>query len=259
MGNNINTNPVFIVGLPRSASKWIMHSLNTYSEVCIIHEMHVKRLWRRGNEKRIQNILREPNNHKRMEELRNIFLSDRIIGCFWTLKNVEYTYRSLTTPEINAALAEVNDGRSLINNFMEVSSKHYGKQISGARHPVHYIYLNKLLDWFPDARVLFLTRSMDAIARSWRKKLIPQGANFTLKAFWTMMVTIQSYLNALLAKPVLLKWKSDPRIKLIAYDELIKHPDVIFEGICDHQNLIYDPLMADSSKMFDSAYEQADK
>jgi hypothetical protein len=66
-------------------------------------------------------------------------------------------------------------------------------------------------------------------------------------------------LNALLAKPVLLKWKSDPRIKLIAYDELIKHPDVIFEGICDHQNLIYDPLMADSSKMFDSAYEQADK
>ena len=123
---------------------------------------------------------------------------------------------------------------------------------------INYIYLNKLLDWFPDARVLFLTRSMDTIARSWRKKRVPQDANIAVKTFWIMLVTIQSYLNAFLAKPVLLKWKADHRIKVIPYEGLIKCPEVTFKGICNHLNVDYDPRMTDSSIVFDSAYETAD-
>lgn len=247
--------PVFIVGLPRSASKWIMNAINTYTECCIIHEMHIKRLWRKGNDTRIRYIFRRSKDGDRIKHLGDQIFSDQIIGCFWRMREGEYTIRSLTSSEINSALAEVKDGQTMISAFMEISRIHYGKLRSGARHPVHFLFLGTLLKWFPDARVLFLTRSMNDIAKSWRKKKVPLQANEITKVFWKIIITIQSYLNAMLAKPMLWSWRNDHRIIEISYNDLVERPAVIFQEICAHLDINFDPSMADDSFVYDSAYE----
>lgn len=250
---NNNHKPVFIIGLPRSASKWIMHSLNLYSECCIIHELHVNRLWRIGNEKRLKklNILEIPN---KVEILRNQINSGKFIGCYWSLKDCEYSFDSLDESEIDEALSIVENGRSLITAFTEVSKSHYSKNRPGARHPVHFLYLNKLFDWFPNSQVLFLTRSVSEIAKSWRKKVSNREKNRSKRLIMMVLFTVHSYINGLLAKLVIWKWNSDPRFCKISYNDLITSPSSTFQKMCDHLNISFDPRMADDSIIFDSAY-----
>lgn len=249
-------NPVFIVGLPRAASKWIMNAINTYTECCIAHEMHILRLWRRGNDSTIRAVANDSAGN-RVDALMDLALSERLIGCFWRLRGHEYTVFNLDPSELEAALAGVADGRTMLMAMMETQRRHYNKQRSGARHPVHFIHLGRLFKWFPQARVLFVTRPMGEIARSWCALRVPRETSRIRRVLWTMGISFQSYLNALLAKPVLWARRSDSRVLVVPYHELVAQPSATFERICTHLRTSFDPRMANRSRVYDSAYDPA--
>jgi hypothetical protein len=156
---------------------------------------------------------------------------------------------------LRTALDRVVDGRTMLAAMIEAQRVHYGKWRAGARHPVHYVYLGRLLRWFPDARVLFLTRPMAEIARSWSALRVPRRAKFVVRALWTMGITAHSYLNALLAKPTLWRWRNDHRVLPVSYSELVEHPSDVFRRICAHFEISFDPRMTSASRVYDSAFD----
>ncbi len=251
----ISTDPVFIVGLPRTASKLIMNQINSYSEVCIFHEMHIRRLGRDTTAKIIKKELKKSNNLERLNALSNLVFSTRLKGNFWKLSDHEYIIFRLDPEELKNSLPGVKDAFTLMKTMMEAQRLHYKKLRTGARNPVHFIYLKSLLEKFPNARILFLTRQTKKIIRSWKIKKISPKSHTIKRYLLALFIIGSSHINTLISKIIIWKWKDDPRFFLVSYEKLINNPEAVFKEICAHIRVPFDPRMADISRVYDSAFD----
>lgn len=248
--------PVFIVGLPRTASKWLQNAINTYTECCVVHEMHVLSLWRRGAHSIIKEVIRDRSGKEKVDALMELVLSRRLFGGFWRAASHQYTIFCLESEELRAALSSVEDGRTMLAAMIEAQRLHYGKLRAGARHPVHFVYLGTLLKWFPDARIVFLTRESAEIERSQRAKRISRQATMMRRVLLSTVISLHTRIQALLAAIVLWRWSKDPRVLKVSYRELVEHPSRTFKRICAHLQITFDPRMADSSRKYDSSFDE---
>ncbi|MGC9358308.1 MAG: sulfotransferase [Anaerolineae bacterium] len=256
MSDTSHSSRVFIVGLPRTASKWIQDVLNTHTECCVTHEMHVLTLWRRSGDRVIRQKVHEVTASGKTAALRELVLSERLFGSFWTSREHEYTVFCLTEAELERALDTVCDGQTMLTAMMEAQRGHYSKLRPGSRHPVHFIYLGKLLKWYPDSRVIFLTRRMTEIMRSQRARHVPEEAGWFRRTVLNSAVVLHCVIQSLLATLILWRWEKDARILRVRYSDLVEHSETTFKAICDHVEVPFHIQMIEGSRQYDSAFDE---
>jgi hypothetical protein len=159
---------IFIVGVPRSGTTMMRYLLETSDRVAIARENHFMGhiLGRRG----ARHFFRRAGDLSDDQTIRKIVDMiysgeyERLAGWrrpspywYWLKDNV-------ARDELERRLlAAERSERGLFQTFLRVYADANGKPVMGEKTPTHLNYVDTLLEWFPDARVLHILRDPRAV------------------------------------------------------------------------------------------------
>jgi hypothetical protein len=156
---------LFIVGCARTGSTLIQHILNRAPEVCLAPETHfMKRSRRLRLGERLRSVRSEPDLRDIVDVLYREDRESRRGGWAWLRRNI--------APE--RFLAELASSerseRAIFDAFMRLYAEWLkpegGVRVLGEKTPGHLLHVPRLLEWYPDARILQTFRDPRAVYAS---------------------------------------------------------------------------------------------
>ena len=177
--------PVFIVALHRTGSTLFKNMLNNNPEICMMpDELHLwsPYPWIVDLDDLCHKVRKIKNEE--LNNILNLFFSKKLSATFW--KNIE-EYK-LDKDRILKNLRKINEATcidiatAIFEDYKEIC----GKEMWGAKYPVHIAGIKLLEKWYPKCKIIHLTRdprgiyiskSNDEASRN-RKKKYPYLAFF---------------------------------------------------------------------------------
>lgn len=235
--------PIFIVGCGRTGSKIYLQVLNLHPEVGLGYEMHLINPWYRLLKNDALTQIKNIGPLKNEENLRkaiDLCFSDRLEGNFWDYlkRNVDKktVYRKMKTSDM-----EIKD---LLSILLEETAKKKAGNIPGSKFPLHFGYVRKLKDWFPDCKVVHTIRDPRAILASELKREVKPNYPLSKDKRFFYDVGIILY--------VITQWTWASRChkryqeiysksyKLIRFEDVVSSPEKQIKELCDFLEIDYD-------------------
>lgn len=198
--------PIFIVGCPRSGTTLLRTIIASHSRMIVSPESHFFNYW--------------------LKEYGHLNLNDESeFQRFWQdfSTSQRLAYFDLEPNELLAKLnlQKTRSFKAVFELLMAEYAAMKHKPRWGEKTPAHYDYIETILDWFPDARILWLIRDPRAVVAS------------LLKVEWA---SHYSYANAYYwlssAKLYLDQWQAESRVMLLKYEDLVTAPETKVEELC---------------------------
>jgi hypothetical protein len=141
--------------------------------------------------------------------------------------------------------------KSIFNILISQHAKENGKTIKGAKSPVHFSRMDVLFKWFPNCKVIHLTRDPRAISTSYAKNF-----NRFISVFKTRFPFLRR--NEKIISHILMyyaafsyvwsvkshnKFKNQPNYYLCKFEELIINPEKSIKQICKFLKVEYNEQM----------------
>jgi hypothetical protein len=212
MNTNEGYAPIFIVGTPRSGTTLLRVLLNRHPELAICDESHY--FYYVYTRRKAFGNLSDPKNRK--------LLIDRYLAI--------YRIRRLGFDHNNLASYLMQYGDSY-PNFFKALLEYYASQLKksrcGEKTPHHALFIDVLLEWFPECRLIHLVRDPRGVVASlmrmpWGSKSIATNARS-----WVHYVRTAE------------RASHNPNFLRIYYEDLILKPDETLGQICEFTNLPY--------------------
>lgn len=224
-------NPVFIVGCGRAGSKIYMKILNEYSTINITPELHfLYPSWIRKDF--VSNVKENVGDLKQVSNIPKLFelmYSGNLEGSFWkSIKNRKINKKTLE----NRIIKSDRSFKSLFGILLDEHAKSKEKTIPGAKFPVHFSYIPKLLKWYPHCKLVFLIRDPRAMYASWAVRLTKKSRpNFkaNLKRPIILMITIIQFIWAVKTHKKYLHLKN---YHLFRFEDIISQPEKYIPKLC---------------------------
>lgn len=221
--------PVFIIGLHRTGSTLLKNIIDASNEIAMASdEMHLSTPWRRDTF----------SYHKRSrstEDFLKKLFSGEPHGSFWNdLKK--------SNIEIPSVIDQLEDNKkkhglkTIIDKILEIYAQKEGKERYGAKYPLHFSRISILFDWYPNCKVIHLTRDPRAIiasklnddATTRRKSKHPLLAPFV---HWgTLFFFLFEYVWSL---QVHKRHRDKKNYTMISYEDILLNPQKEIKKICD--------------------------
>jgi len=237
-------NSFFIVGTHRSGSTLFKNMLNQNSRLVMLSdEPDISDPWHftfLDHLKKIGNL----NDDKNILILINLIKSGKIYGTFWKefAQIEDFNFDNLH----KRFLESDRTHKSIFTIIMEEYRDYYKKEFVGAKYPVHPKHLELLLDWYPNAKYVFLIRDIyasstskindKATKRRKKKALFLSPIVHFLTLIWFLIDfnwAAKSYQ----------KNKHQDNIKLLKYEILVLHPQDTIKSICDFLDINFEEAM----------------
>ena len=246
--------PIFIVGLPRSGSTLWLNILAQNHKICRINEIHyltpLKKDFRYFLKKYVGN-LRYDENVKKMVEL--IFSNKRILGIhesFWVLELRKFTDKKLRWMLQKKILVSDRSLGSIFKIIIEEISAINGYSKCCVKFPVYVNYVHHLLQWYPQAKVIHITRDPRAIVISRinythirrgaaRKIRELHHTNYLIKKTMTLFVSSQYIWTSKLH----CKYNRISNYALFRYEDLLDDPERVIKNLCAFTEIDFVPKM----------------
>lgn len=196
---NLGESPIFIVGMPRSGTTLLTTILSAHPRIAISPESHFLTYW-------------VPTyGHLNLE-------NPAEFQQFWQAlsQSQRFSYFDIAA---DAALTNIMakgapSQASVFAGWMETYAARCHKPRWGEKTPLHYQHLEQLLTWFPQAQVLWMLRDPRAVTASLLR--MTWASNYVHIHAEQWCQSLQSYEQT---------WQTDPRVKLVRYEDLVQHPD----------------------------------
>ncbi len=246
--------PLFIVGMGRTGSKMLRRFINENTNYYLITEIHyinpIYRSFKRIVKKKIGRIKNE-----NVELLVNMFYNGSFYGQFWNelkeKENSEFLGKKILIKLIKSSDKSLKE---IFRILLEQSALEHSKNGYGAKSPVFIGNSKILLKWFPNCKIIHLTRDPRAIASSYLKKReFLKIASAKVKIFDEksrfLKFIILSYvaLTYRLTGHVHKKLKKYENYRLIKYEELVLERERTIEQLNKFINVNI-PLTAELPK-----------
>lgn len=213
-------NPIFVVGMPRSGTTMLQHVLTRHPDVAIAPETHYLNRWVRryghldlARADHFGEFWEAFSSHPRFE---------------WLDIDAEATRRRITD-------AGPPTFRSVFAGVLAEYAASRGRSVAGEKTPGHYPHVDVLLEWFPDARVLFLVRDPRAVAasfathtREWARR---HGVDQVARR-WATSAAIAS------------GWSAEPRVELLRYEDLVGDQEASMKVVAEFLEIDLGHLLA---------------
>lgn len=203
--DKISKSPIFIVGMPRSGTTLMRSMFSVHPNLVVSRETHFFPDWW----ERYQNT--DLNNLDNFE-------------AFWQEYSVSKRFpKVVVDPPLvkEKILAAKNiDLKTIFNCMMEVLATKMDKPRWVEKTPDHYKYLDKILDWYPQAKVIWMLRDPRAVIASTLKRWPKTPVDVRAKQWSSSIIMFQQ------------KWSQDPRVKLIKYEDLVANTELQMKNIC---------------------------
>jgi hypothetical protein len=247
---------IFIVGVSRSGTTLTRRILDRHSRIGIATENHY-----------LGHLLAwEGARHyfRRVGDLRDDATVRRLVDLIYTgelqrrsrLRELSPYWRWLTERvprgDIEARLlASDRTERGMFEAFLRIYADRRGKAIMGEKTPAHLAYVETLLEWFPDARVVHCLRDPRAIYVSELRRRAEAPATFPYR----QLVRAPALLAAFVLLQVTWAWAAavhrhrtlsrrfPGRYRTLRFEDLVRTPEVTLRDLCDFLGVAFEPRM----------------
>ncbi len=213
--------PIFIVGMPRSGTTLVRAMLSSHPRITISPETHYLSIWM-----------------KRFAHLD--------VGCpqdfetFWRrlVQTEEFPHLDIDPDKTRERILGYGPvtHRTVFTGLMEEFAGKMNKPRWGEKTPGHYLHIDTLLEWFPEARIVYVLRDPRAVVSS---MLAVPWAGRDTEEF------VQQWLQCL---RIMGKWEKDERVHVVAYEQLVSDPEQQLRRMCRFLDEEYTPAMCDRSQ-----------
>jgi hypothetical protein len=133
--------------------------------------------------------------------------------------------------------------------MLEEYARKQNKPRWGEKTPEHYRHIDRLFEWFPDARVVHMLRDPRAVCASlltvpWRtqagtgvRRFEPVSLRRSRRIYHDAVVWRDSYLN------YHTNWRNDARVRVFWYEDLVQNPAEAAGAVCEFLDEPFDPEM----------------
>ncbi|MGK7947905.1 MAG: sulfotransferase [Xenococcaceae cyanobacterium] len=216
MTNKTSDNPIFIVGMPRSGTTLMRSMLSVHPNLAVSRETHFfPKWWERYQKTDLNNLdnfeafWQEFSDHNRFPK---IVIDPTLIKA-----------KILAADEINL--------KTIFNTMMEVLAATMNKPRWVEKTPDHYKYLDQILDWYPQAQIIWMLRDPRAVIASTLQRWPKTPVDVRAKEWSDSIVIFQD------------KWSENPRVKLIKYEDLVADAESQTIELCDFLGEEFYPAM----------------
>ena len=223
--------PVFIIGGSRTGSTMLQVILSKSPDISITDELQFRTpFWlHRDFLQDIDTHVSPLDEEGALDRLLDLVYSGRPVGWFWSASD-RLLDRDLFCEELSGKKLSP---RTILDAVLRAHARQGDKKRIGAKFPMHYLYTNQLLEWYPDCLLIHTTRNPKAVYASQAAKYLKpdQGLVSRLYARFKQYVhiNIQISLTARLHRQ--LRHRSNYR--LIRYEDLVTNPESEIRALCD--------------------------
>lgn len=226
---------VFILGFSRTGSTLLRQILDKYTEVSIIPELNL--LWpRRIRTDFVTTVRRRLGNRiteKNVDQLIELMFSKKFIGPFWNQIDKYNIDKQLLKQKIMNSDRSI---KSIFDALLDIIRLMSQKKIAGAKFPVHYSYIDTLLMWYPNCKIIHTVRDPRAIfASQYYKHLRKAGRIGKCSVGIIQFIHVNISLRG--AKKMHDKMKDRKNYYVIRYEDLVKEPGKTLNDLCQFLNI----------------------
>ena len=244
-------NPVFIIGGSRTGSELLKDFIREYTEIDILPEMCLLApAWIHTD---FENNLKKCGIERYRfdaDEVLALMKSGTLEGYFWETIS-RFDQERLRT-ELSA-LPEIS-AKSVLDLFLKLHKELNNKARSGAKFPVYYSHAERLLEWYPKARIIHTMRDPRAIyasqARKHTKTLSePKKSWVRFKHF--AQINIQFYWTSRVHE----RFQDNERYLLSRFEDFIGDPENSIKELCEFLEVKFQDTMLAPKLRRNSSFE----
>jgi hypothetical protein len=247
---------IFIVGVSRSGTTLMRRILDKHSRIGIITENHyLGHLlpWEgtRHYFRRLGDLDDDANVHALVELIYSGGLQRRS-----RLRELSPYWRWLTTKvprdDIEAyLLASDRSERGLFEAFMRIYADRRGNAIMGEKTPAHLDYVETLLEWFPDGRVIHCLRDPRAIYVSELRRRAEHAVGFPYRQLamvppllsrFVLLEVVWAWARAVHRHRVLAR-RFPGRYSVVRFEDVVSAPKESLDDVCAFLGVRAEPRM----------------
>ena len=247
---------IFIVGVSRSGTTLMRRILDKHSRIGIATENHfLGHLlpWEgtRHYFPRLGDLHDDATVHALVELIYSGALQRRS-----RLRELSPYWRWLTSkvpPEDIEAyvLASDRTDRGLFEAFLRIYADRRGKAVMGEKTPAHLDYVDELLAWFPDARIVHCLRDPRAIFVSELRRRTGHAAGVPYR----QLAMVPALLSRFVLLQVVWAWaravhqhrrlvrRYPDRYRLVRFEDVVAQPEATLDDLCAFLGLEAEPRM----------------
>jgi hypothetical protein len=251
---------IFIVGVSRSGTTLMRRILDKHSRIGIVTENHY-----------LGHLLAwEGTRHyfRRLGDLRDDDTVRALVELIYSgelqrrsrLRELSPYWRWLTSKvpreDIEAyLLASDRSERGLFEAFLRIYADRRGKAIIGEKTPAHLAYVETLLEWFPDGRVVHCMRDPRAIYVSELRRRREHAVSFPYRQLAAVPALMERFVLLQVAwawagavhRHRALHRRYPDRYRLVRFEDLVAEPAETLHGLCDFLGVTAEPRMLEQT------------
>ena len=212
--------PIFIVGAPRSGTTLLRAMLSRHPRVGLSDETYY--LYTVYQRCRAFGDLANPANRK------------ALIESYTGTQRVQQLGIDLSRLR-DRLMAEGTSYPAFFATLLQCYAEAQGKTRAGEKTPAHARYVNTLLEWYPNARVIHLVRDARDVCASLSN--MPWGRK-------AAMANAKLWADLTLAAE---RGQGNPRFCRVRYEDLVADPERTLRNLCEFVGEQYEPAMLGTS------------
>ncbi len=249
---------IFVVGVSRSGTTLMRRVLNGHSRIAIATENHyLGHLLPWEGARSYFRRLGDPRDDATMRRIADFVYSDefqrrsrlRELSPYWgwltrTVPRAEFERRLLASDRTE---------RGMFSVFMRLFADRKHRPIMGEKTPAHLAWVDTLLEWYPDARVVHMIRDPRAVYVSEVRRRL--GTPTTVPYRW--LVRVPSVLRLFVCLEVTWAWavaadrhrrlvtRYPGRYTAVRFEDLVRQPVETLTTLCAFLGVDAEPAMLD--------------
>lgn len=253
IGDAKTVDPVFIIGCSRTGSTLQQRLLNKYTDIDIAPELHIlsPRWLRKDFVTNVRQHIGTVTDVRDIDRLIELMYSGTLSGAFWQ----DMDERALDADYLRHLLINSDrTTRSIVDALLTANARANNKHIKGAKFPVHLLFVDQLLEWYPTCRIIHTIRDPRAIFSSQVYKRCRTEWPATRIAWAGLLQFVHVSLQTRFAAQVHDKLKGRRNYLPCKYEDLVVNPERTLKVLCAFLNTAFTPQMVEPSVFAGSSY-----
>lgn len=228
--SSLSTDPIFVVGMQRSGTTLMRALLSAHPKIAIAPETHfLNQFVPAGSSK-----------------------NGGFEG-FWNLFSGSERFRDLQIDAERARQSIIRSGdhseRGVFTTVLRLYAESKGKDRWGEKTPHHYRHIHTLLEWYPDARIVYLLRDPRGVCtslltvpwRTWSARGLRSLEHPALRRLRRVLHDARCWQSQV--DELVTRWLADGRIILVRYEDLVSNPKAVMQTVCDFVGELFSECM----------------
>lgn len=205
-------------------------------------EMAISDPWRKSFSDQVKSF-GDLKNDDNLKQLLEFIYFGKIYGSFWD------DYRTLGIPK-EKIFERIRQSNRSIKDIISILLDEYryktGKSRVGVKYPMHFSKVNILINWYPDCKIVFLTRDPRAICASkiWDEATKARKKKYKIFKFFIHYITICFFIKEYIwSSKIFQKYRDHNNLLGIRYEDLISNTEYCLKKICHFCEIPYEKKM----------------